>query len=266
MQLLVFSLFCLGGGLAVVSLLSASLIAVQHVQQTSRCSPRDHLNAPFHRHPRLAHPNRRWMEVLGCGMVDPRVLEMAGVDPEEYTGFAAGFGVERFAMVLFGVQDLRNFWNSDMRFLEQFPADIQASFRVFGHCALAPAALFFICFFSVLLSSAAGGQLFHLEGSRHDGLEHIDFFRGREPLGVAAAPRKTFPRCGVEKVGCGFGAACRPADPLFCQGRKSFPHRKLVVSRWCPKAEEADLRTELGGDKFWERHLRGPSARSTISG
>ncbi|CAB1096277.1 unnamed protein product [Ectocarpus sp. CCAP 1310/34] len=69
----------------------------------------------------------RWMEVLGCGMVDPRVLEMAGVDPEEYSGFAAGFGVERFAMVLFGVQDLRNFWSSDMRFLEQFPADIQAS-------------------------------------------------------------------------------------------------------------------------------------------
>lgn len=64
--------------------------------------------------------------MLGCGMVDPRVLEMAGVDPNEYTGFAAGFGVERFAMVLFGVQDLRNFWNSDMRFLEQFPADIQA--------------------------------------------------------------------------------------------------------------------------------------------
>ncbi|CAM9149040.1 unnamed protein product, partial [Scytosiphon promiscuus] len=68
----------------------------------------------------------KWMEVLGCGMVDPRVLEMAGVDPEEYTGFAAGFGVERFAMVLFEVQDLRNFWNSDMRFLKQFPADIQA--------------------------------------------------------------------------------------------------------------------------------------------
>ncbi|CBJ30142.1 phenylalanyl-tRNA synthetase [Ectocarpus siliculosus] len=67
----------------------------------------------------------KWMEVLGCGMVDPRVLEMAGVDPEEYSGFAAGFGVERFAMVLFGVQDLRNFWSSDMRFLEQFPADIQ---------------------------------------------------------------------------------------------------------------------------------------------
>lgn len=67
----------------------------------------------------------KWMEVLGCGMVDPRVLEKAGVDPEEYTGFAAGFGVERFAMVLFEVQDLRLFWNSDMRFLEQFPADIQ---------------------------------------------------------------------------------------------------------------------------------------------
>lgn len=68
------------------------------------------------------------MEVLGCGMVDPRVLEKAGVDPEQYSGFAAGFGVERFAMVLFEVDDLRLFWNSDMRFLEQFPADIQARF------------------------------------------------------------------------------------------------------------------------------------------
>lgn len=67
------------------------------------------------------------MEVLGCGMVDPRVLEKAGVDPEEYTGFAAGFGVERFAMVLFGVPDLRLFWESDARFLSQFPADIQVS-------------------------------------------------------------------------------------------------------------------------------------------
>eukprot|EP00611_Tribonema_gayanum_P004550 TRINITY_DN13744_c0_g1_i4.p1 TRINITY_DN13744_c0_g1~~TRINITY_DN13744_c0_g1_i4.p1 ORF type:complete len:441 (-),score=157.33 TRINITY_DN13744_c0_g1_i4:46-1323(-) len=68
----------------------------------------------------------RWMEVLGCGMVDPRVLEMAGVDPVEYAGFAAGFGVERFAMVLFGVPDLRTFWESDVRFLEQWPSDIQS--------------------------------------------------------------------------------------------------------------------------------------------
>ncbi|CAM9368684.1 unnamed protein product [Discosporangium mesarthrocarpum] len=65
------------------------------------------------------------MEVLGCGMVDPNVLEMAGVDPEKYSGFAAGFGIERFAMVLFSVPDLRLFWGSDQRFLEQFPADIQ---------------------------------------------------------------------------------------------------------------------------------------------
>eukprot|EP00526_Cylindrotheca_closterium_P004941 CAMPEP_0113633386 /NCGR_PEP_ID=MMETSP0017_2-20120614/17374_1 /TAXON_ID=2856 /ORGANISM="Cylindrotheca closterium" /LENGTH=634 /DNA_ID=CAMNT_0000544021 /DNA_START=128 /DNA_END=2032 /DNA_ORIENTATION=+ /assembly_acc=CAM_ASM_000147 len=63
----------------------------------------------------------RWMEVLGCGMVDPRVLEKAGIDPEEYSGFAAGFGVERFAMIIHGVSDLREFVKSDVRFLEQFP-------------------------------------------------------------------------------------------------------------------------------------------------
>jgi aminoacyl tRNA synthase complex-interacting multifunctional protein 1 len=63
----------------------------------------------------------RWLEVLGCGMVDPAVLEMAGVDPNKYSGFAAGFGVERFAMVIHNIKDLREFVKSDLRFVEQFP-------------------------------------------------------------------------------------------------------------------------------------------------
>uniref|UniRef100_A0A7S3LIF5 Phenylalanine--tRNA ligase alpha subunit n=1 Tax=Amphora coffeiformis TaxID=265554 RepID=A0A7S3LIF5_9STRA len=63
----------------------------------------------------------KWLEVLGCGMVDPRVLEQAGIDPNEYSGFAAGFGVERFAMVIHGITDLREFYKNDKRFLEQFP-------------------------------------------------------------------------------------------------------------------------------------------------
>ncbi len=63
----------------------------------------------------------KWLEVLGCGMVDPNVLTMAGVDPEKYSGFAAGFGVERFAMVIHQIQDIRSFFNGDKRFLEQFP-------------------------------------------------------------------------------------------------------------------------------------------------
>mmetsp|Transcript_9634 Transcript_9634/g.12724 ORF Transcript_9634/g.12724 Transcript_9634/m.12724 type:complete len:662 (+) Transcript_9634:235-2220(+) len=63
----------------------------------------------------------KWLEVLGCGMVDPNVLEMAGIDPEEYSGFAAGFGVERFAMVIHGIGDLREFTKNDNRFLQQFP-------------------------------------------------------------------------------------------------------------------------------------------------
>jgi phenylalanyl-tRNA synthetase alpha chain len=63
----------------------------------------------------------KWMEVLGCGMVDPNVLQMAGIDPEEYSGFAAGFGVERFAMVIHGISDLREFYKNDKRFLRQFP-------------------------------------------------------------------------------------------------------------------------------------------------
>lgn len=63
----------------------------------------------------------KWLEVLGCGMVDPNVLEMAGIDPDEYSGFAAGFGVERFAMVIHNITDLREFYKNDKRFLQQFP-------------------------------------------------------------------------------------------------------------------------------------------------
>ena len=63
----------------------------------------------------------KWLEVLGCGMVDPNVLSMAGIDPEKYSGFAAGFGVERFAMVIHQINDIRSFYNGDKRFVEQFP-------------------------------------------------------------------------------------------------------------------------------------------------
>jgi phenylalanyl-tRNA synthetase alpha chain len=62
----------------------------------------------------------KWLEVMGCGMVDPNVLEAVGYDPEVYTGFAAGFGVERFAMVLHQIDDIRRLYNSDLRFLRQF--------------------------------------------------------------------------------------------------------------------------------------------------
>ncbi|NEO84811.1 MAG: phenylalanine--tRNA ligase subunit alpha [Spirulina sp. SIO3F2] len=62
----------------------------------------------------------RWLEVLGCGMVDPNVLKAVGYDPEEYTGFAAGLGVERFAMVLHHIDDIRRLYASDLRFLSQF--------------------------------------------------------------------------------------------------------------------------------------------------
>lgn len=64
--------------------------------------------------------NGRWLEVMGCGMVDPNVLKAVGYDPEVYTGFAAGFGVERFAMVLHQIDDIRRLYSSDLRFLQQF--------------------------------------------------------------------------------------------------------------------------------------------------
>ncbi|HLO49023.1 MAG TPA: phenylalanine--tRNA ligase subunit alpha [Kamptonema sp.] len=62
----------------------------------------------------------RWLEVLGCGVVDPNVLKAVGYDPEKYTGFAAGFGVERFAQVLHQIDDIRRVYTSDLRFLRQF--------------------------------------------------------------------------------------------------------------------------------------------------
>lgn len=62
----------------------------------------------------------RWLEILGCGMVHPNVLTNAGVDPQEFTGYAFGMGVERLAMLRYGVRDLRTFFENDLRFLRQF--------------------------------------------------------------------------------------------------------------------------------------------------
>jgi phenylalanyl-tRNA synthetase alpha chain len=62
----------------------------------------------------------KWLEVMGCGMVDPNVMKAVGYDPERYTGFAAGFGIERFAMVLHQIDDIRRLYTSDLRFLRQF--------------------------------------------------------------------------------------------------------------------------------------------------
>lgn len=61
-----------------------------------------------------------WLEVMGCGMVHPEVLKHTGVDPEKYSGFAFGFGVERLAMLRYGIDDLRILFDNDTRFLKQF--------------------------------------------------------------------------------------------------------------------------------------------------
>jgi phenylalanyl-tRNA synthetase alpha chain len=61
-----------------------------------------------------------WLEILGCGMVHPNVLENVGIDSERYTGFAFGMGVERLAMLKYGIDDIRLFFENDIRFLSQF--------------------------------------------------------------------------------------------------------------------------------------------------
>jgi len=64
--------------------------------------------------------NTGWLEILGCGMVDPNVFEYVGIDPEKYTGFAFGIGVERVAALRYDLPDLRMLMEGDMRFLRQF--------------------------------------------------------------------------------------------------------------------------------------------------
>lgn len=64
--------------------------------------------------------NGKWLELGGCGMVHPKVLENVGIDSEKYTGFAFGFGIERMAMIKFGIDDIRLFYDNDIRFLQQF--------------------------------------------------------------------------------------------------------------------------------------------------
>jgi len=62
----------------------------------------------------------KWLEILGCGMVHPNVLENAGIDAEEFTGYAFGMGIDRLAMLRYGVNDVRTFFENDLRFLRQF--------------------------------------------------------------------------------------------------------------------------------------------------
>ncbi|MCX5864610.1 MAG: phenylalanine--tRNA ligase subunit alpha, partial [Deltaproteobacteria bacterium] len=61
-----------------------------------------------------------WLEILGAGMIDPEVFKKVGYDPEEYSGFAFGLGIERIAMLKYGITDIRLFYENDLRFLSQF--------------------------------------------------------------------------------------------------------------------------------------------------
>jgi len=65
-----------------------------------------------------------WLEILGCGMVDPNVLNNCGIDSEKFSGFAFGLGIERIAMLLYQIEDIRNFYENDLRFLNQFKNSI----------------------------------------------------------------------------------------------------------------------------------------------
>jgi phenylalanyl-tRNA synthetase alpha chain len=68
----------------------------------------------------IFHPIRGWLEILGAGMVHPQVLAKVGYDAERYTGFAFGMGVERVAMLKYDIDDVRHFYQNDLRFLRQF--------------------------------------------------------------------------------------------------------------------------------------------------
>jgi phenylalanyl-tRNA synthetase alpha chain len=64
--------------------------------------------------------NEKWLEILGCGMVHRKVLENVGINPDEYQGFAFGMGIDRMAMLKYGINDLRKFFESDMRWLNHY--------------------------------------------------------------------------------------------------------------------------------------------------
>ncbi len=70
--------------------------------------------------PDLGKLSNKWLEIMGCGMIDPEVFKAVGIDPEVYTGYAFGMGIERIAMILQGVDDIRYYYQNDVRFLKQF--------------------------------------------------------------------------------------------------------------------------------------------------
>jgi len=65
-----------------------------------------------------------WLEIMGCGMVDPNVLENCKIDPNEYSGFAFGMGIERIAMLLYQIEDIRILYENDVRFINQFKGSV----------------------------------------------------------------------------------------------------------------------------------------------
>lgn len=70
--------------------------------------------------PNLGKLSNKWIEIMGCGIVDPEVFKSVNLDPEIWTGFAFGMGLERIAMIKYGIDDIRYFYNNDLRFLKQF--------------------------------------------------------------------------------------------------------------------------------------------------
>jgi len=72
------------------------------------------------RSPNLGRLSNRWLEIMGCGLVDPKVLDLCGLEPEECSVLAFGLGLERIAMLVHGIDDIRHFYNNDLRFLRQF--------------------------------------------------------------------------------------------------------------------------------------------------
>ena len=72
------------------------------------------------RAPNIGKLSDQWIEIMGCGMVDPKVLDLVDLNSEEWTGFAFGIGIERVSMILHGIDDIRHFYNNDFRFLNQF--------------------------------------------------------------------------------------------------------------------------------------------------
>lgn len=123
----------------------------------------------------------RWLEVLGSGVVHKGVLENAGIDPNQYIGWASGVGLERLAMIMFDIPDIRLFWSTDERFLSQFTQDKISQFRPFSkYPSCFKDVSFYLPSSTAFEENEIHGIIRHHGGDLIEKVELVDFFENKK--------------------------------------------------------------------------------------